>query len=151
MRIHVTANGKATSISVDESLVDYFGAHLVRNTPKLHTDAEVQLKKAKRNIQEFVRTSKSLPDKDLSQYVHRVILNNIMNPEYVKILEIRGPRFVANAQRSITTSFKLPPLSPEQLAAAAERKRKKSLIAEAKKQRKDREAMKQALKNSTGQ
>ncbi|MES2947519.1 MAG: hypothetical protein V4858_03160 [Pseudomonadota bacterium] len=143
MRIHVTANGKATSISVDETLVDYLGAHFVRNEPKLHANAERQLERAKGRIQEFVRTSKGLPDKDLSQHVQRVILSYIVNPDYEKILETRGPRFDAEAKREASRRERAAFLSnpdnqalikknqewkptPEQLAAAAERKRLKA-------------------------
>ncbi len=142
MRIHVTANGKATSISVDETLMDYLGAHFVRDKPKLHTDAEKQLELAKIRIQEFVRSSKELPDRDLSQFVQNVILSYIVNPEYEKILETRGPRFDAKAKRAADLREHAAFLSnpdnqaliksvqewkptPEQLAAAAERKRLK--------------------------
>lgn len=135
MRIHVTANGKATSISVDETLIDYLGARAVRNKPNLHTNAEEQLEKAKNGIQEFVRTSKDLPDKNLSQYVQKMIIENIVNPEFEKILEARGPRFDAKAKRAALLSDPANQArlkeaaewkpTPEQLAVAAERKRLK--------------------------
>lgn len=94
MRIHVTANGKHTSISVDETLLDYLGARMVQKRPKLHTNAQRQLELAKAQIQEFVRESRTLPEKNLSQYVQSMIVEQIINPELQTILDARGPRHI---------------------------------------------------------
>lgn len=106
MRIHVTANGKATSISVDETLMDYYGAHLVTESPKLHTNAEKQFKRAKKSIQNFVRTSENLPEKDLSQYIQKILIENIVGPHLDQILKVRGPRFDVAAERLNDVAWK---------------------------------------------
>ena len=92
MRIHVTANGKPTSISVDETLIDYMGAKAVLKRPNLHTDAQRQFELAKEAIQEFVRESKTLPEKNLSQYVQSVLIQNIASSELQASVDARGSR-----------------------------------------------------------
>ncbi|WP_263406623.1 hypothetical protein [Candidatus Dactylopiibacterium carminicum] len=42
MRLHVICHGKKTTISIDDILMDYLGAWLVEDEPKLHAKAKTQ-------------------------------------------------------------------------------------------------------------
>lgn len=98
MRIHVTANGKATTVSVDDVLIDYLGAITVRKNPKHHTDAKRQHEGAKRAVQKLVLSADDLPQKNLSQYVQKTIIEHIATPDLEAILTARGARFVPPKQ-----------------------------------------------------
>lgn len=93
MRIHVTANGKHTSISVDETLIDYLGARMVQDRPKLHTNAQRQQEIAKEYIRDVILQQPDLPTKNVSQYVQRTIISVIAAGELESIIEARGPRY----------------------------------------------------------
>ena len=93
MRISVTINGKATTISVDDTLIDYLGAALVMPAPKLHGSAKIQQDKAKQFIRDEILSSPAMPDKDISQFVQRRIIKLIAADGLDTIIEVRGPRF----------------------------------------------------------
>ena len=90
MRISVTLEGKATTISVDDTLMDYLGAYLVIEKPKLHKNAKRQQEWAKQYIREVILTRPDVPGKDLSQYVQRHIVHAIAAPDLADIIDARG-------------------------------------------------------------
>jgi len=93
MRISITLDGKATTISVDDTLMDYLGAYLVAEKPKLHKNAKRQQEWAKQYIREAILTRSDVPGKDISQYVQRYILHAIAAPGLADIIEARGARY----------------------------------------------------------
>ena len=93
MRISITLKGKATTISVDETLMDYLGAYLVDDKPKLHKNAKRQQEWAKQFIREVILVRPDVPSKDLSQYVQRHIIEAIAAPGLADIIETRGARY----------------------------------------------------------
>ena len=93
MRISVTFSGKATTISVDDTLIDYLGAFLVQDKPKQHSNAEGQLKAAKKYIRNTILKRPNVPSQELSQYVQRIIIHTIAAPELCDILITRGERY----------------------------------------------------------
>ncbi len=94
MRIHVTLNGKKTTISIDDLLFDYLGAWLVEQRPKLHSKSKEQYDQAKSQIRKYVQdNAEKLPSKNLSQHIQNAILEIIMPKELNEIIEKRGPRY----------------------------------------------------------
>lgn len=93
MRISITRSGKATTISVDDTLMDYLGASLVKSSPKLHTNAKRQQQLAKEFIRESILGGSEPPIKDLSQYVQRMIIHSIAETGLAAIVEARGPKY----------------------------------------------------------
>lgn len=93
MRISITLNGKATTISVDDTLMDYLGAVLVKSSPKLHARAKRQQDMAKSCIRETILQQADVPSKDLSQYVQRMIIHMIAEHGLADIIQSRGPRY----------------------------------------------------------
>lgn len=93
MRISITLEGKATTISVDDTLMDYLGAYLVAEKSKLHTNAKRQQEWAKQYIREVILMRPDVPGKDLSQYVQRHIIHAIAAPGLADIIEARGARY----------------------------------------------------------
>ncbi|TXT37431.1 MAG: hypothetical protein FD135_3607 [Comamonadaceae bacterium] len=93
MKFHVTLKGKPTSISVDDVLVDYLGAWVVRNFPKYHSQAKFQYNEAK----DFIKVlcdDPALPNKNVSQFIQAKIIRRISEPHLAPIIETRGPRYV---------------------------------------------------------
>ena len=93
MRISITLKGKATTISVDDTLMDYLGAYLVAEKSKLHKNAKRQQEWAKQYIRGEILTRPDVPGKDLSQYVQRHIIHAIAAPGLADIIEARGARY----------------------------------------------------------
>lgn len=93
MRISITLEGKATTISVDDTLMDYLGAYLVAEKSKLHKSAKRQQEWAKQYIREVILMRPDVPGKDLSQYVQRHIIHAIATPGLADIIEARGARY----------------------------------------------------------
>lgn len=94
MRIHVSYQGKKTTISVDDKLIEYLGAYLVQHTEKYHSNAKFQAFLALDKIRNFVSEEGEiggLPSKNLSQYVQSRVINWIIDPVIVDILSVRGP------------------------------------------------------------
>jgi hypothetical protein len=149
MKFHATINGKPSSISVDDVLIDYLGAWYLDQRQEVTTNAKSHYESCKKVIKILIN-SPELPSKNISQFVQSEIIKMIAAPHLESIIAARGPRYVP-PKRLADSASKLPPLTPAQQAIVAERKHQKALFKEAKKQRKSREAMKQALKNSIGQ
>ncbi|WP_127913404.1 hypothetical protein [Enterobacter roggenkampii] len=77
MRIHVTLNGKKTTISIDDLLFDYLGAWLVEQRPKLHSKPKEQYDQAKSQIRKYVQdNAEKLPSKNLSQHIQKCHFRN---------------------------------------------------------------------------
>ena len=93
MRISITLNGKATTISVDDTLMDYLGAYVVKDKPKLHKNAKRQQDWSKQFIRDVVLQRTDVPAKDLSQFVQRHIIHAIAADGLVDIIAERGPRY----------------------------------------------------------
>ena len=95
MRLHVTCQGKKTTISIEDQLIDYLGAWLVEKLPRYHNNAEKQLDKAKDYIRRYLAAADGaevLPAKNLSQHVQAHIIELIAAPYIADILKARGPR-----------------------------------------------------------
>lgn len=93
MRISIKINSKATTISVDDTLIDYLGAWLVADAPKYHGRARHQQVRAKNFIREHILSSPALPGKDISQFVQRRIIQLIAAEGLGAIIDKRGPRY----------------------------------------------------------
>lgn len=93
MRISITLYGKATTISVDDTLMDYLGAHVVKDKPNLHKNAKRQQDWSKQFIRDVVLQRADVPVKDLSQFVQRHIIHAIAADGLVDIIAERGPRY----------------------------------------------------------
>lgn len=94
MRIHVSYQGKKTTISVDDKLIGYLGAYIVKNTQKYHSDAKLQAYLALQEIRALVSKegeTGGLPSSNLSQHVQSRVINWIIDPVIVDILSVRGP------------------------------------------------------------
>lgn len=143
MKFHATINGKPSSISVDDVLIDYLGAWYLDQRKEVTTNAKSHYESCKKVIKILIN-SPELPSKNISQFVQSEIIKMIAAPHLESIIVARGPRYVPPKR----LASKLPPLTPAQLAIAAERKHQKALFKEAKKQRIARQALKLALKNS---
>lgn len=93
MRLHVIYQGNKTTISIEDQLVEYLGALLVKNRPEWHGDAKVQLDIATGFIRDNIfQVSKldHLPTKNISQYVRSRIITWIAEPVILEIIDIRG-------------------------------------------------------------
>lgn len=93
MRLHVIYQGNKTTISIEDQLVEYLGALLVKNRPEWHGDAKVQLDIATGFIRDNifqVSELDHLPTKNISQYVRSRIINWIAEPVILEIIDIRG-------------------------------------------------------------
>jgi len=96
MRIHVTHYDKVTTISIDDQLVDYLGAILVKDDPKSweYKSGNKQRKKAIAEIKRQLAVDASyglLPTKNLSQHVRKMVIKWIAHPAISKILAYRNP------------------------------------------------------------
>lgn len=120
---------------------------MVENLPKFHANPEKQYREAKDCIQGMVQRLQ-IPKNNVSQFIQEMIVKLIAEKHLASIIEARGPRYVP-PKRSTDSPSTLPPLTPEQLAAVADRKRQKLLLAEEKKKWRERQAMKKILKNAT--
>lgn len=92
MKFNVTLKGKQTSISVDDVLIDYFGAWLLEESPKLHGNAKEHFKTSKDYIKRLCREL-DLPNKNVSQFIQQQIIELIAAPHLKGIIDIRGPRY----------------------------------------------------------
>lgn len=94
MRLHVTCHGKKTTVSIDDLLIDYFGAWLVAEHPKFHANAKFQHKVATDFIRRHIaQQGDDLPTKNLSQHIQEFIIRAIAAPGLDDIIEARGPRY----------------------------------------------------------
>lgn len=93
MRISITLSGKATTISVDDTLMDYLGATMVKNSPRLHTNAKRQQEMAKEFIRDVILQLPDVPNRDVSQYVQRKIICAVAADGLDAIIDTRGPRY----------------------------------------------------------
>lgn len=93
MRISITLHGKATTISIDDTLMYYLEAYVVKDKPTLHKNTKRQQEWAKQFIREVVLQRPDVPSKDLSQFVQRHILHAIAADGLIDIIAERGPRY----------------------------------------------------------
>lgn len=93
MQIHVTLKGKPTTVSVDDVLFDYFGAWLLDESPKLHSQAKAHHDVSKKYIKKLC-SSLELPSKNISQFIQQKIIEFIAAPQLENIIKTRGPRYV---------------------------------------------------------
>lgn len=92
MRIHVTHNGKNTTISVDDVLIDYLGAWLREGQPEFYTQADKQLNVAIETVRRYVKLIEKMPSAGtLSSQVQRLIVEQIAKPGLAEIIKARGP------------------------------------------------------------
>lgn len=91
MRIHVTYQGKKTTVSVENILIDYFAAWLAEDYPDSHANAKAQLIAATEGVQRYVEGLTPSPSKDtLSSRVQEMIIHKIAKPGLGAIVQMRG-------------------------------------------------------------
>lgn len=92
MRIHVRHNGKKTTISVDDVLVDYLGAWCCSGQPEFHLDIKVQMKMVLDVVRRIVNAAESEDTTaPLSGRVQAMIIKLIAQEGLRDIVEARGP------------------------------------------------------------
>lgn len=105
MRIHVRYNGKQTTISVDDVLVDYLGAWCCSEQPEFHLDSKVQMKMVLETVRKLVKTAESEgSNATLSGRVQGMIIRVIAQEGLEKIVKARGPLKMPKKE-----PFKVPP------------------------------------------
>lgn len=90
MRVHVTVRGKRTTISVDDVLIDYLGAYLVREHSRKHHSFDDQQRAAKACIARALADDVDVPERNLSQHIQALIIKRIAAPGLDEILAKRG-------------------------------------------------------------
>lgn len=93
MKFNVIIKGKPTSISVDDVLIDYFGAWLVEGRPSKINNAKAHHDEVKKNVRRLSNDI-DLPKNNVSQFIQAKIINLIAAPQLESIIEARGPRYV---------------------------------------------------------
>lgn len=93
MKFNVTLKGKPTSISIDDVLIDYFGAWLVEGRPLKIKNAKAHHDEVKKNVRRL-SNDLDLPKNNVSQFIQAKIIKLIASPQLESIIEARGPRYV---------------------------------------------------------
>lgn len=147
MRIHIDLP-TSTTVSVDDDLMALLGAALVLEHPAQHADAKEQISRARRFVKSVAAQYGLQSSDGVSRTVQRAIFRRIADPQALAIFdsrdseEAKAKATAAHLEECAQKGWQ----TPEQIA---EKKRRKALIAEAKKQRKVRTAMRQALPADT--
>lgn len=103
MLLHLTFNGKKTSVLLDDTLMDLVGAVAVQHRPEWHADAERQHKEgralARRAAKKISPILLRAHKETLTRVLTRTLLLYVASDELLDIVEKRGPRYDAAKAR----------------------------------------------------
>lgn len=99
MLVHVTISGKKTTVSIDDVLMDYLGAWIVRGDPSLYGKAKRQQQEARKCVRDRLVKMNDAPSKNLSQFIQECIIRLIVDEQLTSILDVRGDPYKAPSRK----------------------------------------------------